>query len=122
MGRLLVVTAVEAERAALLRSTGSTVDVVAVGVGAAAAAAGAAWGLALARSAGTPYRAVISAGIGGGFAGRAPVGALVVGTRSVAADLGADSAKGFIALDELGFGSTSIEADPDLVAALTAAL
>jgi futalosine hydrolase len=122
MRPLLVVTAVEAERVALRRTVTSTVDVVTVGVGAAAAAAGTAWRLALARAAGTPYRAVLSAGLGGGFAGRIPVGALAVATRSVAADLGAASADGFIPLDDLGFGSTTVDADRHLVAALTAAL
>jgi futalosine hydrolase len=37
-------------------------------------------------------------------------GALVVATRSVAADLGADGPDGFIPLDELGFGATSLPA------------
>jgi futalosine hydrolase len=119
---LLVVTAVAAERDAILRTVPSTVDVVAVGVGPAAAAAGTAWHLAQAQAAGRAYRTVVSAGIGGGFAGRAPVGALAVATRSVAADLGADSPDGFIPLDELGFGTTSIASDDGLVAALTQAL
>jgi futalosine hydrolase len=122
MTALLVVTAVEAERAALRRTVPSTVDVVAVGVGAAAAAAATAWRLALARAGGTPYRAVVSAGLGGGFAGRTPVGMLAVATRTVAADLGAASADGFIPLDELGFGSTTIDADQHLATALIAAL
>ncbi|MGW2818975.1 futalosine hydrolase [Streptomyces sp. NPDC001415] len=74
-------------------------DVLPAGVGPAAAAAGTA--LALAR---TPYHLVISAGIGGGFPGVAPLGSLVVGSDMVAADLGADSPEGFLPLPELGFG------------------
>ncbi|MGN9905983.1 futalosine hydrolase [Phytohabitans sp. LJ34] len=118
---LLVVTAVEAEAQAV-RAGASEVTVAAVGVGAAAAAAGTARLLALAEAAGSPYTAVVVAGIGGGFAGRAPVGATVLATRSIAADLGADSPEGFIPLDDLGFGTAIAPADPMLLARLHAAL
>ena len=103
---ILVVTAVEAERAAVLRGvpTGAPVEVLAVGVGPAAAAAGTAWYLA--RNPGTTT--VLSAGIAGGLVTRIQLGALVVATRSVAADLGADSPGGFLTLDDLGFGATSL--------------
>lgn len=113
---ILVVTAVEAERAAVLRGvpTGAAVEVIAVGVGPAAAAAGTAWHLArhLARHlAGHPgIRSVVSAGIGGGLLPRVQLGDLAVATRSVAADLGADSPDGFLPLDDLGFGVTSLPA------------
>jgi futalosine hydrolase len=118
--RLLVVTAVPAERDALRAGCGSGVlTVAAVGVGPAAAAAGTARLLALA---GTPYRAVLSAGIGGGFRGRAEPGATVLASVSIAADLGADSPDGYLSLDELGFGTTRAPVDPDLYAALRAAL
>ncbi|HEY0700728.1 MAG TPA: futalosine hydrolase [Micromonospora sp.] len=121
-GPLLVATAVpadaEALRAGLTAAGAERVTVAPVGVGPAAAAAGTARLLALAEAAGRPYRAVVSAGIGGGFPGRAEVGGLVLATRSVAADLGAESPDGFIPLDELGFGTTSAPADPDLFAAL----
>ncbi|MFI5494400.1 futalosine hydrolase [Actinoplanes sp. NPDC051859] len=90
--RLLVVTAVEAEAAAFRAGADpTTVDVVPVGVGPAAAAAGTARLLALAEARGVPYRAVLSAGIAGGFVGRAEVGATVLATRSIAADLGAET-------------------------------
>jgi futalosine hydrolase len=123
--RLLVVTAVDAERdavvagAADLAADAATVEVAVVGVGPAAAAAGTARCLALA---GTPYRAVISAGIGGGFAGHIDVGGLAVATHSIAADLGAESPDRFLPLDELGFGPTRFEADPRLLELLGAAL
>lgn len=105
---ILVVTAVEAERAAVLRGvpTGAGVEVVAAGVGPAAAAAGTAWYLA--RNPG--IMSVVSAGIGGGVLPRVQLGDLAVATRSVAADLGADSPDGFLTLDELGFGTTSLPA------------
>ncbi|GLH98429.1 futalosine hydrolase [Phytohabitans aurantiacus] len=119
---LLIVTAVapEADAIRAAANTGSTVE--AVGVGAAAAAAGTARLLALAEAAGRPFRAVLSAGIGGGFPGQAPVGSTVLAVRSIAADLGADSPDGFIPLDELGFGSAIATADETLLAALQAAL
>jgi futalosine hydrolase len=104
---ILVVTAVEAERDAVRRGVpaGAPVEVVAVGVGTAAAAAGTAFLLARPRPVVT---SVVSAGIGGGFVGRVTVGATAVATRTVAADLGADGPDGFLPLDELGFGATSL--------------
>jgi futalosine hydrolase len=124
-GRMLVATAVPAERDAVLAGIpGSRPDiaVVAVGVGVAAAGAGTARLLALAEAAGTPYQLVVSAGIAGGFTGRVEVGDVALGTRSVAADLGAASPDGFLPLDQLGLGMTSLSADPALLAALAAAL
>jgi len=114
---LLVVCAVEAERAAILAGEHPDVEVITAGVGTAAAAAATARALA-----GTAYRAVVSAGIGGGVVGRVPVGGLALADRSVAADLGADSPDGFLSLDELGFGSTAVPADPDLLTSLRVAL
>jgi futalosine hydrolase len=109
---LLVVTAVAAERDAV---AAGGVDAVAVGVGIAAAAAGTARLLATGR-----YRAVISAGIGGGFG--VPLGVTVLGTESVAADLGAESPDGFIPLSVLGFGASVLPTDEDLVRRLGVAL
>jgi futalosine hydrolase len=126
----LVVTAVDAEadafRAGLPPTATTSFRVATVGVGPSAAAAGTARLLALAEASGSPYTAVISAGIAGGFPG-APIGATVLGTRSIAADLGAenpssDDADGFLSLDQLGFGSNTITADPALLAAMRTAL
>ncbi len=130
--RLLVVTAVAAERDSAARgiapagdaSAGTgwplpggrsllrtglgahgTADLIAGGVGPAAAAAATATALAVAQVRGTPYDAVVSAGIGGGFAPAAPVGSLVVADTIVAADLGAETAEGFVPVTELGFGT-----------------
>jgi futalosine hydrolase len=115
---LLVVTAVAAEADAVRAGADSRhVVVEPVGVGPAAAAAGTARLLAAGR-----YRAVVSAGIAGGFPGRAPVGATVLGTRSIAADLGAETPDGFLPIDELGFGSSIVEADAALTKALAALL
>ncbi|GAB2613111.1 Futalosine hydrolase [Paractinoplanes abujensis] len=115
---LLVVTAVAAEAEAVRAGADpGHVVVEPVGVGPAAAAAGTARLLATGR-----YRAVISAGIAGGFVGRAAVGSVVIGVRSIAADLGAETPDGFLTVDELGFGSGVIPGDPALVKSLTEAL
>jgi futalosine hydrolase len=120
--RILVVTAVEPERQAVLRGLGtagidhdSAVVVEVGGVGSAAVAATTARLLAL-----EPFDAVLSAGIGGGIG--VPVGGTAIATSSVAADLGADSPDGFLSLDRLGFGTAVLAADPCLVAALTTGL
>ncbi|MFG1883580.1 futalosine hydrolase [Micromonospora sp. NPDC049102] len=129
MTGLLVVTAVPAEADAVSAGlTATTVTVAPVGVGPAVAGAATARLLALAEAAGRPYRAVVSAGVAGGFTGRAAVGDTVLGTASIAADLGADSPDGFIGIDELGMppallGSGSVvPADAALLATLRAAL
>ncbi|MEU4694477.1 futalosine hydrolase [Actinoplanes sp. NPDC023714] len=115
---MLIVTAVEAEAEAIRPGLHPDLfEVAAVGVGPAAAAAGTARLLA-----GGGHRAVLSAGIAGGFPGRAPVGGTVIGVRSIAADLGAETPDGFLPVEELGFGSSVITCDPDLVKALTASL
>lgn len=116
--RVLVVTAVEAERDAVRRGLNDSrgFEVLAVGVGAANAAAFTAKALAAG-----DYRLVICAGIGGGFQGKAAVGTIVVADEIVAADLGAETPDGFLSLDELGFGSASIEVDKALAHQVTAA-
>jgi futalosine hydrolase len=118
---VLVATAVAAERDAILGGLPAgtaSVTVAAVGVGPAAAAAGTARLLALAEAAGRPYRTVLSAGIAGGFAGRAPVGAVVVADRSVQADLGADSPDGFLPLDRMGLGVCTVDVDETVLTRL----
>ena len=115
MNRILIVTAVEAEaealRAGLPEAAGPGVSVLVGGVGAANAAAATARALALDGG----YGAVISAGIGGAFRGRAELGELLLARRVVAADLGAGAPRdaehpdGFLSVDELGFGSATAE-------------
>ncbi|MFJ9057344.1 futalosine hydrolase [Streptomyces sp. NPDC102409] len=128
--RVLVVTAVPAERDAVTRAFGGEppvrrapgaelhragpFDVLAGGVGPAAAAAATAFALAAA-PAGEPYALVVSAGIGGGFAPAAPVGSLVVATGIVAADLGAETPDGFVPVTGLGFGRDSFQPPAPLV-------
>ncbi|XUL94254.1 futalosine hydrolase [Streptomyces galilaeus] len=115
--RVLVATAVPAERDAVARAlTGDRITVLAVGVGPAAAAAGTA--TALAR---TPYDLVVSAGIGGGFQPGAPVGSLVVADEITVADLGAETPDGFLTVTELGFGTVTHRPPAALVRALATA-
>lgn len=124
--RLLVVTAVAAERDSVARGLralgdqaehdapgyrlhrmggGSLVaDLVAAGAGPGAAAAGTATALTSAVLRDEPYGLVIAAGIAGGFAPLAPAGSVVVADAIVAADLGAESAVGFLPVEKLGFG------------------
>ncbi len=117
--RILVVVAVPAEKEAVWRGLkgDGRFDVVAAGVGPVAAAANTAKALAAAG-----YGLAVSAGIGGGFPGRAGVGSLVVANEIVAADLGVETPEGFASLDELGFGSTRIQVDVNLVNAVAEAL
>ncbi|MEO7260300.1 MAG: futalosine hydrolase [Jatrophihabitantaceae bacterium] len=127
--RILVVTAVEAERDAVLAGlagqqgvgavqglpvhralTGAgLLDVVCGGVGPVAAAVSA--GCLLGRG----YDLALSAGIGGGFA-PAPVGSVVVADAVVHADLGAETAEGFVSMADLGWGAVRHPVDPVLAA------
>jgi len=139
MTLLLVVTAVTAEHDAILAGLGTPgVDaadvtgadnptiagahVLTVGVGVASAAARTARWLTERHQYGHAYDAVISAGIGGAYAGRGALGDIVVGRRTIAADLGADSPDGYLTLSDLGFGTDTMDADPDLFERLASAL
>ena len=117
--RVLIITAVLAERDAVLRGLHGDLrfDVLVAGVGSVVAAVNTARALATA-----DYSLVISAGIGGGFPGRAEVGSLVVANEIVVADLGAETLEGFSSLDELGFGFTHIQMEVSLVDRVTRAM
>lgn len=117
--RVIIMTAVSAERDAVLRGlhSDSRFDVLVAGVGSVVAAVNTARALATAE-----YSLVISAGIGGGFPGRAEVGSLVVANKIVVADLGAETLEGFRSVEELGFGFTQIQIDASLVDRVTGAL
>ncbi|MET9731315.1 futalosine hydrolase [Streptomyces sp. NPDC006458] len=121
---MLVATAVPAERdavarafpdrpvetplpGALLHRIPGGPDLLAAGVGPARAAASVAAALTAAALDGTPYTLVVSAGIAGGFQPAAPVGSLVVADEITAADLGAETADGFLPVTELGFGTVT---------------
>lgn len=107
--RIVVVCAVEAERDAIV-AAGARADVVVGGVGPAAAAAAAAGAL-------DGADLVLSAGIGGGFAPLGP-GAIAVASAIVFADLGAETAGGFMPVSELGFGVEHYDVAPKLAVEL----
>jgi futalosine hydrolase len=112
-GRILVVTAVDAERQALSGLPG--MDVRAVGVGPAEAAAGTAAALTQ-----TTADFVLCAGIGGGFPPCVP-GDVAVAARVLFADLGAETPDGFRSASSLGFGREEYEVSPERAAAIAAA-
>ncbi|GIO65987.1 futalosine hydrolase [Paenibacillus cookii] len=118
-GRILIMTAVEAERQAVTRGTRDSkrFNVQLAGFGPASAAARTAAELAKGS-----YSLVISAGIAGGFKGRAEIGSTVIADRIAAADLGAETPDGFLSVDELGFGSSVILPDSKLVQTLSDAM
>jgi futalosine hydrolase len=130
--RLLVVTAVPAEQAAVLgarpsalgtlaglavhrsRTPAGLLDVACGGVGPVTAALSTA---ALLQA--TDYDYVISAGIGGGFP-NVSLGDLVIADEVVHADLGAQTADGgFDSLAELGWGPVRVAVDPGLAGQLS---
>ncbi|MFE2050095.1 futalosine hydrolase [Streptomyces sp. NPDC059459] len=140
--RVLVATAVPVERDAVARAfpeTGPDAavevprpgavlhrlpggwDLLAAGVGPGLAAASTAAALTAAALDATPYDLVVSAGIGGGFAPDAPVGSLVVADEITAADLGAETADGFLPVTDLGFGTVTHHPPAGLVRAVAAA-
>jgi futalosine hydrolase len=124
MRRLLIVTAVEAERDAILaalpdRPTADAPDcapdVLVGGVGPAAAAAATSAALA-----GSAYQLVISVGTAGGFAPLAP-GEIAVAASIVFADLGAETGEpggGFAPLSALGVAADTYQVGPQLAVEL----
>jgi futalosine hydrolase len=97
MGRLLVVTAVPAERDAIVDACPG-LPVLVTGVGPVAAAA-----VTSAQLARDPVELLICAGIAGGFA-PLQAGDIAVASMSVFADLGVQSADAFVPLSVLGYG------------------
>ncbi|MFC9593213.1 futalosine hydrolase [Streptomyces sp. NPDC056944] len=139
--RILIVTAVAAEADSVsaglglggpellplpgglaLRRHADRVDVLVGGVGPAAVAAATGTALAHATLTGAPYGLVVSAGIAGGFQPAAPVGSVVVSSAIVAADLGADTPDGYLAVEDLGFGRSVHSVPEALTGRITAAL
>ncbi|WP_375497506.1 futalosine hydrolase [uncultured Jatrophihabitans sp.] len=109
---ILIVTAVDAERDAIRLATGPEARVITVGVGPAAAAANTARALAEGMA-----EIVVCTGIGGGFAPLS-VGDVAVASAIVHADLGAESADGFLPMSELGFGVDRYDVAPKLAVEL----
>jgi len=123
---ILIMTAVEAEREAVLRGISKATseqasteqvkfDVQLCGVGPISAAAETAAYLA----ANPNYDLVLSVGIGGGFTERAEIGSIAIADSIIAADLGAETGDGFSSVDKLGFGSSSVPVATALAEELT---
>lgn len=125
-----------------LGGPGTGLDLIAAGVGPALAAASTATALTAAALAGAPYGLVVCAGIAGGFAPAAtdlpgipglpglsgvpglpgaPVGSLVLADEITAADLGAETADGFLPVTDLGFGTVTHRPPESLVRAAASA-
>lgn len=117
--RILIMTAVAAEQNAVLRGLNNygRIDVLVAGVGSVQAAVNTTKALNK-----TEYDLVISAGIGGGFSGHAEMGDVVVATKTIAADLGAQTGNGFVFIEKLGFGSSQVSIDESLIKNISTAL
>ncbi|HEV7191884.1 MAG TPA: futalosine hydrolase [Jatrophihabitantaceae bacterium] len=108
---LLVVTAVDAERAAV-RAAAPNVHVIVGGVGPATAAASTAAAIATGQ-----VDLVLSAGIAGGFAPTS-IGSIAVASACVFADLGVETDDGFVPVSSLGFGIERYDVSPRLAVEL----
>jgi futalosine hydrolase len=110
--RVLVVTAVNAERDAIASALppAVAVELLVGGVGPAAVAAATAGALG-------GFDLVLSAGIGGGFTPLQP-GDIAVASAIVFADLGAETADGFVPVSQLGFGGERYDVAPKLAVEL----
>jgi futalosine hydrolase len=121
VNKILIMTAVDAEKEAVLRGVRGDrrFEVISAGVGPVAAAVSTAIALATESN---RYDLVVSAGIGGGFAGQAEIGTIVVASEVHAADLGAETPDGFAGVDKLGFGTNRLTVEETLSVRLTEAL
>jgi len=129
---VLVVTAVDAERDAAVRRLGPVTELPhlpygAVAAGNVIAAAGGVGPIAAAvavtrllAALDHPVESVVSAGIAGGFAGRAGIGDVVVARNVVFADLGAATDDGFLDLGGLGLAGGAPLTSPGADAVIAA--
>jgi futalosine hydrolase len=108
---ILVVTAVDLERAAILAAD-PTAHVLVAGVGPAASAAATSAELTVGR-----FELVLNAGIGGGFAPM-KLGGIAVASSSVFADLGVETDDGFVPVSSAGFGVERYDVPPRLAVEL----
>lgn len=110
--KVLVVTAVatECEAIAAVLPAGADVELLVGGIGPAAVAAATARAL-------DGVDLVLSAGIGGGFAALR-AGDVAVASTVAFADLGAETAEGFLPVSQLGFGTERYDVAPKLAVEL----
>jgi futalosine hydrolase len=101
--KMLVVTSVAAEKNAFQQGFGNlpNVDIEITGVGPFSATLGTTKLLVE-----NKYDFVLCIGIAGGFQQHAPIGTVVLSDRVIAADLGAQSAEGYLSLEDLQLGSS----------------
>jgi len=119
MKKILIVTAVQAEKEAVQKGIGDDPRFVVhdAGVGTSLAAAFTAKTLALEH-----FQLVISTGIAGGFTDKVEVCSTVLGTEIIAADLGVETQNGFQSIDTLGFGTNRLVAELPMVQRMYEAL
>jgi len=108
---ILIVTAVERERDAVLQGLGQQrgIDVLVGGIGPIVSAVTTTQAMTKQR-----YELVINMGIGGGFRGKAELGSIVVASEMVAAQFGVETPTGFRFADVNQLGSSKIVADKRL--------
>ena len=85
---------------------GAAFDILITGVGMTATA------FALGQTLNNTYTQVLNLGIAGAFDRQIPLGALVYIHKETFSELGAEDKNAFLTIDELGFGSSTIEAMP----------
>jgi futalosine hydrolase len=109
--KMLIVTAVEQERDAVLEGIGKApnIDVLVAGVGPVVSAITTTHALANQR-----YDLVINMGIGGGFRGKADIGDVVVATEVVHADFGVETPSGFYFAEKVQLGLSKVFIDDGL--------
>ncbi|WP_179295483.1 futalosine hydrolase [Bacillus sp. FJAT-45350] len=110
---VLIVTSVEAEKEAIMQGidqNDTNLTVVVSGVGIAASAATTAMEISI-----NNYDLVLNLGIGGAFPGKAEIASIVVSSDVIAADLGAETDEGFVPIEKLGFGASTVHVDKSLV-------
>ncbi|WP_147805066.1 futalosine hydrolase [Alkalicoccus halolimnae] len=102
MASILIMTAVEKEREAVLKGLGDfpPAKTALCGFGPVESAVRASAMLASCKP-----DLLVNAGIAGAIPGRAAVGETVIGEESILADLGAESPEGFLSVKDLGFGT-----------------
>lgn len=105
---VLIVTAVQAEKEAILQGLNKKFakHVLVAGVGSLYAAISTMEEMMRHR-----YDVLLNLGIAGSFSSRAEVGSVVIANEMIAADWGAESPEGFLEYEQLGFGCQRIESD-----------
>lgn len=113
---VLIMTAVEAEKQAVLKGIGQHPIFIVKTAGVGPIEAAVQTTMALSQN---TYTCVISAGIGGGFASHVELEQVVIASAIHAADLGAETMDGYSSIEALGFGKSIIKTDHERSLRLT---